>query len=57
MVTEPKDDTEKLERQRLEERLAEQSGGYGGPGVEAEETPEQRAAENEADSGEDIEAC
>lgn len=26
-------------------RLEEQSGGYGGPGVEAEESPEQRAAD------------
>jgi hypothetical protein len=56
VMAEPNDDIEQLERQQLEKRLAEQSGGYGGPGVEAEETPEQRAAENEADSGEDIEA-
>jgi hypothetical protein len=55
-MAEPNDDIEQLERQQLEKRLAEQRGGYGGPGVEAEETPEQRAAENEADSGEDIEA-
>lgn len=52
-MTEPDEDVKRLE---------EQSGGYGGPGVEAEESPEQRAADRasakvtdqeEADSGED----
>jgi hypothetical protein len=48
-MTEPTEDADQLEQ----ERLAAQSGGYGGPGVEAEETPEQRAADREAADAED----